>query len=267
MRVLRPFLLLLAPFLLPLTLLAQASVQDARALNVLTQALTAGGGAQAIAAISDYTGTGNITYYPGGPTQGTVTLIGTSSQEFRMDATVPSGLRSWAVHDGVVTTKSESGVIDSFGSNADLPSSDAYPYETPLFAAGLLFPVEPLAVLASDQIFSILYDETTQVDGQAVFDIVVHLGPAGSSSAGTQLDSGPTREIFIDPTTFQIVMVRDRLPRDMLQEVHYSDYRTIDGVLMPFSVTESIDGQTIWSIQLNQITFNSGLQGSAFVIQ
>ena len=125
MRVPRSFLFLLAVFLLPIPLLAQASsiTQDARALNVLNQALTAGGGAQAIAAISDYTGTGNITYYPGGPTQGTVTVIGTSSQEFRMDATVPSGLRSWAVHDGIVTTKNESGTIDSFGANVNLPSS------------------------------------------------------------------------------------------------------------------------------------------------
>ena len=241
--------------------------QDSQAVGILTQALNGAGGSTAYRAISDYTATGNITYHAGEQVQGTVTVMGTNSQEFRMDATLPSGIRSWAVHDGVVTTKSEAGTIDSFGSNTNLPSSDAYPYETPLFAAGLLFPVEPLAVLTSHRTFSILNNGTTQVDGHAVYDIMVHLGSAGPSSTGTQLRSGPTREIFIDTTTFQIVMVRDRLPRDVLQEVHCSDYRAIDGVLTPFSIAESVDGQTIWSIQLNQITFNSGLQESAFVIQ
>jgi hypothetical protein len=276
MRFARPALLLFLCCLVPGFVAAQQSastatppqpVSDPQALSVLNQALSVAGGAQAVTAISDYTASGKIVYYPSGQVDGTVTVMGTNSQELRIDATLPAGVRSWAVHDGIVTTKTESGTIDSFGSNANLPSSDAYPYETPLFAAGLLFPVEPLAVLTSHEIFSILYNGTTQVDGHAVYDIVVHLDPSGSSSAGTQLGSGPTREIFVDTTTFQIVMVRDRLPRDVRQEVHYSDYRAIDGVLMPFSVTESIDGQAIWSIQLNQITFNSGLQASAFVIQ
>ncbi len=78
-------------------------VQDAHALSLLSQALAVGGGAQAVAAISDYTATGNITYYADEAAQGTVTAMGTNSQEFRLDATLPSGVRSWAVHDGTPT--------------------------------------------------------------------------------------------------------------------------------------------------------------------
>lgn len=267
MRMHRPVLLIFTAIVLAAPLLAQQAnstqiVQNTEAVSVLSRALAAGGGAQAIAAISDYTANGNISYFPGpGSTvQGTVTAMGTNSQEFRMDATLPSGVRSWAVHDGIVTTKSEAGRIDSFGANPNLPSSDAYPYQTPLFAAGLLFPVEPLTALTNSQIFSILYNGTAQVDSHTVYDIMVRLG-------GTQSGSAPTREIFIDTTTFQVVMVRDRLPRGELQEVHYSDWRAVDGVLMPFSATEFIVGQRIWSIQLNQFVFNSGLQPSAFVIQ
>lgn len=262
MRIPRPLPTLFVALFFATPVLAQSTstataTRDPQALSVLTQALAAGGGAQAVNAISDYTATGNITYYLDGPIQGTVAAIGTNSQEFRMDSTLPSGVRSWAVHDGAVTTKNETGRIDSFGGNANLPSSDAYPYQTPLFAAGLLFPVEQLTGLTNDQIFSVLYSGTAQIDGHAVYDITVHLGPAG----------GPTREIFIDTTKFQIVMVRDHLPRGLVQEVHYADYRAVNGVLMPFSVAESINGQTHWSISLNQFVFNNGLQTSAFVIQ
>jgi hypothetical protein len=266
MRMHQPVLLVFTAIVFAAPLLAQQAdapqaAQNTEAMSILGKALIAGGGAQAVTAVSDYTANGTITYYPGGQLQGTVTVIGTNSQEFRMDATLPSGVRSWAVHDGIVTTKSEAGSIESFGSNVNLPSSDAYPYQTPLFAAGLLLPIEPLAIITSHQNFNVLYNGTTQVDGHTVHEVRIHLGPAGPPSIG------PTRDIFIDTTTFQVVMVRDSLPQGVLQEVHYSGYRSVDGVLVPFSIAESIDGQSIWSIQLKQIIFNNGLQASAFVIQ
>lgn len=266
MRHLRLSLFLFAAFIVGIPVSAQSTTspqiaQDSQAVSLLSRALIVGGGAQAVAAISDYTATGDITYYQGEPVEGAVTVIGTNSQELRIDATLPTGAWSWAVHDGIISTKTEDRTVTSFGSNTNVPSSDAYPYQTPLFAAGLLFPVGPLAVLTSHQTFSILYNGIAQIDGHVVHDITVHLGPPGPPSIG------PTREIFIDTTTFQIVMVRDHLPRAVVQEVHYSDYRTVDAVLMPFSVAESTDGRPIWAIQVNEITFNSALQASAFVIQ
>jgi hypothetical protein len=57
------------------------------------------------------------------------------------------------------------------------------------------------------------------------------------------------------------------LPRGLVHEVHYSNYQTVGGVLMPFSITEDLTGQATWTIQLSQIKFNVGLQESAFALQ
>jgi hypothetical protein len=44
----------------------------------------------------------------------------------------------------------------------------------------------------------------------------------------------------------------------------FSDYRAINGILVPFSITERVAGQTTWTIQLSQIAFNTGLGDTDF---
>ena len=49
-------------------------------------------------------------------------------------------------------------------------------------------------------------------------------------------------------------------------QVRYSNYQMVGGVLVPFSVVEEIGGETAFSVRLNSITFNSGLQDADFVL-
>jgi hypothetical protein len=41
----------------------------------------------------------------------------------------------------------------------------------------------------------------------------------------------------------------------------------VNGILVPFSINEQMGGQKTRDIQLTQISFNTGLQDAAFVLQ
>jgi hypothetical protein len=73
--------------------------------------------------------------------------------------------------------------------------------------------------------------------------------------------------LFIDTSTFQIVAFRETVPRSPTHEVDYDNYKSVNGVLVPFAISESYGGQVVATIQINQITFNSGLVPSVFSVQ
>jgi hypothetical protein len=262
-------LLFVSAFLLPSVLFAQVSApapatQDTQAVSVLNQALGAAGGATAHRAVNDYTASGTITYHDNPDVQGTVKITAQNSIAIRLDATLPTGVRSWAVHDGVATTKHQDGKLSVAANQPNVPSSDAFPYQTPLFPSSIAFPYHQLTVALANPSFSISYRGIAQVDGHSVHDIDVQLGSAGGSDPMSEYHS---REFFIDTTTFQIVMTQDLVPKNVVHKIHYSNYSAVSGVLVPFTLAEDLGGQPIWSIQLSQMTFNSGLQDSAFVLQ
>jgi hypothetical protein len=241
--------------------------QDPQAVSVLNQALAVAGGTSAIRAIQDYTGSGNITYPSEQNAQGTVTVLGLNGTEFRMDANLPAGTRSWGVADGVITSKNELGAIWSMAPKGPIPSSDAFPFQTPLFPGSIAFPFRQLATVVGNPRYSLSYKGVFEVDGHSVHDIQFQRGFSADIPSGGFETAGGTRDIFIDTTNFQVVKVSDTLPKGVPQEIHYSDYRPVGVTLMPFSITDEIQGQQAWIIQLNQISLNAGLQPTSFVIQ
>lgn len=241
-----------------------APIQDPQGLTVLNQAVSAAGGTQALKAVADYTGSGNITYQSNPPVQGTVTVEGLGSVDLRLDATLPSGVRSLVIHNGQTAVKNESGIVSQLTStNPKVPSSDAFPYQTPLFPSSLGFPFRQLANILNNPSFGISYKGIVQVDGHSVHDIQVQRG----SSTADPMSKYHAREFFIDTSTFQIVMLQDLVPKNVVHQIHYSGYQAVSGVLAPFEISEDFGGQLTWTIQLSQMNFNSGLQDSAFVLQ
>ena len=144
------------------------------------------------------------------------------------------------------------------------PSSVPFPYQTPLFPSSIAFPYHQLTVALASPTFSISYKGIVQVDGHSVHDIEVQRVSAGGVDPMSQYHA---REFFIDATTFQIVMTQDLVPKNVTHQIHYSNYTAVSGVLVPFAITEDLDGQATWTIQLSQMTFNAGLQDTAFVLQ
>ncbi len=236
--------------------------QDSQAVSVLNQALAVAGGISAIRAIQDYTESGNITYPSQQNLQGTVTVLGMNGTEFRMDANLPAGTRTWAVDNGVITTKTETGTVWSMAPKSPVPNSDAFPYQTPLFPGSIAFPFRQLATVVGNPVYRLSYKGVLEIDGHSIHKIEFQR----VSSGGFEL-SARTRDIFIDSTNFQVVMVSDTVSKGVPHEIHYADYRPIGGSLMPFSITDVVAGQQNWEIQLSQVTFNTGLQETSFAIQ
>jgi hypothetical protein len=241
--------------------------QDAQAVSILNQALTAGGGTQAISAVTDFTEAGTVTYPAENGVQGAVKVTGLRGTEFRIDAEVPGGTRSWTVHEGVVTSKTEKGHIFSTAVKATVPSSDAFPFETPLFPSSIAFPHRQLATVSNNVDCGLTYKGIVQVDGRSVHDIELQLAAPHVGTSPQTTARARIREVFIDTSTFQIVATKETLPRNVVHELHYSDYRSINGILMPFSLSEHVGGQMMWTIQLSQINFNTGLDASSFALQ
>jgi hypothetical protein len=245
---------------------APSAIHDPQAVNVLNQALAIAGGAAAIMSVSDYTGIGNVTYPSEQNAEGTVIVRGLGGTEIRIDSSLSSGVRSWAVSDGIVSTKDENGHVTSRAPKTNVPSSDALPDQTPLFPSSLVFPYQQLVAI-SNAAFNINYNGITQVDGHSVHDIYFQQTPINSPTPGRFTLPEPSREIFIDTSTFQIIMMKETLPKSIVHQVHYSNYQLMNGVLMPLTISEDIAGQAIWTIQFTTFNFNTGLQASSFALQ
>jgi hypothetical protein len=263
----RRFLLVSAFLLTGVCVFAQAPTttasQDPQAVSVFNSALSAAGGATAHRAITDYTAIGNITYHESPDVRGTVTVKGLNSVAIRIDATLPTGVRSWAIHNGVGSLEHENGKLSVAANPPNVPSSDAFPHQTLMFPSSIAFPLRQLTNVLDNPGFGITYKGTAQVDGHSVHDIQVQRVSGGFDP----MSKYHAREFFIDSATFQIVMTQEFVPRGIVHQIHYSNYTTVAGVLVPFGIAEQAAGRPTWTIQLTEITFNSGLQDSAFSLQ
>jgi hypothetical protein len=238
--------------------------KDPQALNTLNQALAAAGGASAIGAIKDYTATGNVTYNWNPAVQGSVTVLGLGLNEYRVDANLPRGVRSSVVSFGQTTTKSEEGVLSQYPRPYPVPSSDAFPYQPPMFPGSLIFPYEQLVAVVNTPRFNVSNKGVVQVDGHSAYDIHVQWIVAGPADLASEYH---TRDFYVDTSTSQLLMTQDIVPKHTVHVIRYSDYRAVNGVLVPFSITEAMGGQQTWAIQLSQFTFNTGLQDASFVLK
>jgi hypothetical protein len=228
--------------------------KDPQALSVLTQALAVAGGATAINAIADYRATGDITYSGNPQVQGSVTVQGLGLNECRLDADLPNGVRSWAVTEGRLSQKDENSFVQLIHS------------QIAMHLGGLVFPYQELSFAVNSWGYGITNKGLTQVNGHSAYDIQVQLVGAGMSRP-QRLADFYTRDYFVDATSFQIVMTQDFVPVQLPRQLQYSNFTLVNGVLVPLSITEVVYGHQTWTIQLNQISFNTGLQDSAFVLQ
>ena len=243
--------------------------RDQQAVDILRQALVVAGSEQAVNAVGDYRATGRLVAYQSKDqqSQGTVTLIARGVGQFRMDANLPAGVRSHSISEGRTTKMGEDGVvIRPRGENAPVPSSDGFPQIAPMFPAGLAFPHVQLATALKAQRLSILYKDLAEMDGRAVHRVRVQPFSQQGISASS-MAKYRTIDFFIDPATFQVLMTEDLVPRNIVHQIRYSDYKPMNGVLVPFSISEEMGGQTTWTIYLDQFGFNTGLQDSNFEIR
>ena len=238
---------------------AVAVTQDPQAVSILAQCLGVSGGAAAISAIRDYTANGNITYYwADAPVQGTVTLQGLGAGNFRLDAALPDGTRSWAVSNG------QGFVRDFNGTTSPLYFNDA------ANLGGFAFPFLSIAKSLSDTSVSVASLGLTQLNGQTVYQIQLRKSPSASVDPNGKMSRAETQIYEIDSSTFQLVDVQyltfpnDHTSQTISHELQYSGFQKVNGLLLPFTITELISGQQTMTIQLSTFDFNTGLSDAMF---
>lgn len=259
MRFSRLLFVILVPFLgIPvlaqqttLSTTAPIASKDVQAVGVLNQALGIAGGIQAIGAIADYTATGTVAYHSTlSDVTGTVTLRGSGLSDFRMDSNLPSGVRTEVVSDSS-TIKAENGFTRS--------------YDAPLSPSRVSIPTIPLPIALTSPGLTLTYKGLVNINGRPSHQIEIqHSLPASVSDPDGYFHNFHSVEYFIDASTFQILMTQDIVAKRSVRQITYSDYRMIGGILVPFSISEQLDGVPDWQIVVGQITFNSGLQDSDF---
>jgi hypothetical protein len=240
----------------------QASVPPARdqqAVSILTQVLSAAGGLPAIAAVLDFKATGNVTYFwAGEDVTGTTTIKGRGTDQFRIDSDLSSGKYT------LVVSKGSGQLKDIRGRTIPISFANA------VNKGNLIFPLAEIAARFQDPTVGIAYVGLVTLDGRQVHQISTRRILTSDTGHGQLLNTLTTRDFFIDPQTFQVVATLDKghpdnadqfdFPHQML----FSGYQTVNGILVPFSITERIAGQTTWTIQLSQISFNAGLGDTDF---
>jgi outer membrane lipoprotein-sorting protein len=77
----------------------------------------------------------------------------------------------------------------------------------------------------------------------------------------------PPTEMFIDSQNYLDVKAVTSLPGSGTMEVTFGDYRTIDGLTVPFSVKSSAAGMTVSELKLDKVEFNVTLPPDTFKIK
>jgi len=235
----------------------EPSTSDPQAVAVLNQALAAGG--TSLTATQSFAASGSITYYwAGKEVKGSVLVCGKGTGQFRLDAVLPEGTRSWAVSWGKGSIK------EADGKSATIHQFNA------LNDGAIANPLARIAALANEPGVQISYVGLEKAEGLQVHH--VRLLPSSTPEEDPGRDAAPLRklEVFVDATSFLVVKLQDVMHAEdnvkdtYSRELIFADYRLVNGALMPFSITEKFGGQKTWSLQLDSISPNPALSDSDF---
>jgi outer membrane lipoprotein-sorting protein len=226
---------------------------------LLNQVLAAAGGTSALAEVQDVTSAGSVTYYwAGQEVQGTAKALARGPDQFRLDVTLPQGLQTWVVNQGKGALRDANGTTNRMR------------YQDAVNLGGFTFPYFELLAAARNTSTSIVNFGSRQLGIRQVYQIRIQQNlPPGTDPSGI-LSSLTIRDYFVDASNHQVVRIQDtKYPEGNTTTgyshvVDFADYRTVSGVQVPFSITESNEDQRTWTIQLNSVAFNAGLSDTSF---
>jgi hypothetical protein len=237
----------------------QAAVQrDQQALTILSQTLAVGGGQNLVTSIQDLTETGTATFNLDSEVRASLTIKARGLQQIRIDADLPEGRRSTVVNasggllreaDGQLRAINRQGAVD---------------------LRNMTFPCLPLIAAMQDSSMTVVYIGLVTRDGAPAYD--VRIGKDFASEHGSPRQRGlHLRDFYIDPKSFLVIAMSDTIRSSsdsqdsgLPHEVLYSNYQSQNGITMPMTVSEKVGGVTDISMELSQVTFNSGLTDSDF---
>jgi hypothetical protein len=234
-------------------------IRDSQAIAILTMSLNTMGGLPAVSTVQDFAETGSISYsWAGKDVAGTVALYGKGTDRFRMTSAMPDGNLNIIINANGGESVGEDGI------KRPLPFYDT------IAAPSLAFPAARVAAALANASTSLSNQGRVTMDDVEV--IKIHVAPQISQDVLPTVDFPNLGEYdaYIDPTTNQIVSISDFVHSDRdntlaySREVSYGGYNRISGVDVPFTITQRVSGQRIWTIKLNSVAFNTAVSDATF---
>ncbi len=252
------FLLVFALF--PQFALAQQTAiavqRDPQAIALLQQSVAA----MTRSAPADSSATGTITIVEGSTTQsGTIQILTLGTAQTSETLTLPSGTRT-------VVYSSGSAEETSGGQSAIPPLETAITDQCPDFPLPLLLS----ALNNSDAAFRYVGAET--LNGTPV-QHVQYWNSFASKPPFQALASFSLSDMWIDSNSgvpLKLAYVRHlgggSLPAFPV-EVSYSNYKNVGGVLYPFQISKALNGTPWLTIEIQNVSFNTGLTAAQFQVE
>ncbi len=232
--------LLLSGFVLgPLTVPGYA--QDAA--EILAKVIEAQGGRKVLAGIKDSTSTADMELVTMG-ISGTGTMYNKEPNKMRLDMEF-MGMMMTQAFDGETAWQ----INPQTGGIEDLPSELAAVMADSSFGN---------AALLDPQKYGIAY----KYQGKQTVDGKEYLALDRVHSSGYVIT------YLIDPSTYLISRTKQKSFDEMLAEIEeesiLSDYKEVDGVMTPHTITVVRDGTEFVTLTLSAVSFNTGLEDSFF---
>jgi hypothetical protein len=266
MRVAHPALFLFSCLVLPLSLIAQQStvttstqeaVSDPRALALIQQSFTAMTGQ---ITVGDVTLQCTARRVAGSDDEtGTATLKALTTGEMRLDFDFPSGRRS-----EVRTVSSDGNLMGNWSGRKGV--SHLISNHNLMADSTWFFPAFSMSRLASSKGYIVSYIGQENRDGTAVTHVKVLPQLNVPRPRIVQvIQYHAQRHIYLDASTSLPVALdfnthpENNLMIDIPVEIRFLDYRTVQGVQIPFHVQKYIHNNLVLDIQVQTATLNSGL--------
>lgn len=237
------------------------AIKDPKALEILRQSLSNTWGASAIGDVQSFTATGTVINYWGvGDVSGTITIKSHGLDQYRVDEALTGGNLSFAVSHGSGTYKR----LD--GSKTPIPGHNTESI------GSLTFPLLKLKLAIEANDLQLQYLGVELAEGASAHHIRVQQQFSKDRDPDGLLMHLSTRDLFFDSTTLLLSKIADQIhPNnssriDLEHSVSFADYRPVNGVLVPFSITEKCQKQLTWSMALSSVLLNSSLNDSDFDI-
>lgn len=175
---------------------------------------------------------------------------------YRLDIETPQGTRSVRIEGGY-------GAIEDANQHRK-------PIDVRNAANGLVsFPqLLSAAFLATGT--ELVDDGMATVDGVQLHRVSLQRPLPGNVLGANGKPAMTVTDFYFQPQTHLLVKSAgaivglDVTPARYLQVITYGDYRAVNGMQIPFQYQETIDGQLVWTLQLNQVSLNQGVSQTEF---
>jgi hypothetical protein len=241
----------------------QTAGTSSQALLYLQQSLSQLVGTTSIA---DVTLTGSVRRIAGSDDEtGTFTLIALAPGASRMNLSFPSGQLT-EVHNLSASTP-----FGSWTGPDGTPHSISYHniLGEPVWVSPSMM---INALLSSSQIVTTYVGQETKTS-EALQHVAAYQKLPGTADGGLLFQHLTQMDLYLDSSTLLPATVDfsthpdNNAGIDIPVEIQFSDYRTLNGVRLPFHIQKYVNGSLYLDFQVGSVLLNSGVSPSAFSVQ